>query len=217
MIQESVLKVGDAVAEITAAGHEQATGIEQVNQAINRLDSMNQENSALVEETAAATEDLNRQAEGLTSLMEFFTLDSNQESSHGGGTEISLIFTKARNAHQAWKGKIRGFLSGAIEMDENQAVSHHDCVLGQWLDAEGREQYRHLEEMQELDLVHERMHGVIREILQIKHAGQHQEAEALAEQIAPLSDRVISLLDEIERRASQGATTPAVPMLPHTG
>jgi hypothetical protein len=43
------------MSEITAASHEQQSGIEQVNQAIIQMDQVTQQNAALVEQAAAAS------------------------------------------------------------------------------------------------------------------------------------------------------------------
>ena len=55
-IVSSVKRVTDIMAEITAASQEQSAGIEQVNQAITQMDPVTQQNAALVEEAAAASE-----------------------------------------------------------------------------------------------------------------------------------------------------------------
>ncbi len=68
----SVRRVTDIMAEITAASHEQSTGIEQVNQAITQMDQVTQQNAALVEEAAAAADSLQEQAAALTELVGFF-------------------------------------------------------------------------------------------------------------------------------------------------
>ncbi len=49
------------MAEITAASQEQATGIEQVNQAVTQMDQVTQQNAALVEEAAAAAQSMQQQ------------------------------------------------------------------------------------------------------------------------------------------------------------
>ena len=71
-IVTSVKKVSDIVAEIAAASQEQSTGIEQVNKAVMQLDQVTQQNAALVEEAAAASEAMDEQARGLRELMNFF-------------------------------------------------------------------------------------------------------------------------------------------------
>jgi methyl-accepting chemotaxis protein len=78
-IRNSLDLVAMTVGEIAGASNEQASGIEQVNHAVSQLDSLNQQNSALVEESAAAAGALTQQASELNDLMEFFNID---EASH---------------------------------------------------------------------------------------------------------------------------------------
>ena len=80
-IVTAVKKVSDIVAEMAAAAHEQAGGIEQVNNAILQMDQMTQQNAALVEQTAAASQAMGGQAEELQQLMAFFTLDHTESKS----------------------------------------------------------------------------------------------------------------------------------------
>jgi methyl-accepting chemotaxis protein len=57
-----VRRVTDIMGEISAASAEQSTGIEQVGQAVTQMDSVTQQNAALVEEAAAAAQSLAEQA-----------------------------------------------------------------------------------------------------------------------------------------------------------
>ena len=63
------------IGEIAAASLEQSAGIEQVNEAIMKMDDVTQQNTALVEEAAAAAESLMEQAEELMNAVSVFTLD----------------------------------------------------------------------------------------------------------------------------------------------
>jgi len=74
-IVDAVKKVSDIIAEIAAASLEQSTGIEQVNQTVSQMDEVTQQNAALVEEAAAASESLDEQARGLDQLMTYFKLN----------------------------------------------------------------------------------------------------------------------------------------------
>jgi methyl-accepting chemotaxis protein len=71
----SVKKVSDIVAEITTAGREQEVGIEQINQAITEMDTVTQQNAALVEQAAAASASMQEQAENLSRVVSVFKLD----------------------------------------------------------------------------------------------------------------------------------------------
>ncbi len=75
-IVSSVKRVSDIIGEIAAASLEQSTGIAQVNEAIMKMDDVTQQNTALVEEAAAAAESLMEQADELMSTMSTFDLES---------------------------------------------------------------------------------------------------------------------------------------------
>ncbi len=71
-IVSSVQQVSEIVGEITNASMEQNQGIGQVNRAVGELDNATQQNAALVEETAAASENMNRQARALRDRVQYF-------------------------------------------------------------------------------------------------------------------------------------------------
>jgi methyl-accepting chemotaxis protein len=73
-IVESIKEVASVVAEIASASSEQATGIEQVNKALNQMDEVTQQNSALVEENAATAKTLEQQAAAMNETIAFFRL-----------------------------------------------------------------------------------------------------------------------------------------------
>lgn len=75
-IVASVQRVTDIMGEITAASVEQSTGIDQVNQAITSMDEVTQQNAALVEQAAAASESLVDQAESLIGVVSAFKLNA---------------------------------------------------------------------------------------------------------------------------------------------
>jgi methyl-accepting chemotaxis protein len=68
-VTDSSSKVGELVAEITAASHEQAQGIEQINTAVIEMDKVTQSNAANSEESASASEELNAQAEQMKAMV----------------------------------------------------------------------------------------------------------------------------------------------------
>lgn len=66
--------VAGIIDEIAMASSEQASGIGQVNDAVTQMDSMTQENAALVEEAAAASKAMQNQAHSLDELLTFFSI-----------------------------------------------------------------------------------------------------------------------------------------------
>jgi methyl-accepting chemotaxis protein len=73
-IVASVQRVTNIMSEIALATVEQETGIEQINQAISQMDTVTQQNAALVEQAAAAAASLQEQAAGLEQVVSVFRL-----------------------------------------------------------------------------------------------------------------------------------------------
>jgi methyl-accepting chemotaxis protein len=74
-IVDSVKRVTDIMAEISAASSEQTSGIEQINQAVTQMDQVTQQNAALVEEAAAASEAMQHQAAELAQAVSIFRIN----------------------------------------------------------------------------------------------------------------------------------------------
>ena len=70
----AVSKVSTVLDEIKTAGAEQTIGITQINEAIAHMDTITQQNAAMVEELAASAKSLQSQVEGVSSSMRLFRL-----------------------------------------------------------------------------------------------------------------------------------------------
>jgi len=75
------------ISEIAVASDEQRAGMEQINKAIMELDSMTQQNAALVEETASASEEMANQSQEMLALMSRFTIRDRLKME--GGQKVS--------------------------------------------------------------------------------------------------------------------------------
>jgi methyl-accepting chemotaxis protein len=73
-VVNSVRRVTDIMGEITSASSEQSIGIDQVNTAIGQMDSVTQQNAALVEQAAAAAASMQEQASKLADVASSFKL-----------------------------------------------------------------------------------------------------------------------------------------------
>jgi methyl-accepting chemotaxis protein len=195
-IVTGVKKVGSIISEIAASSQEQSEGIDQVNQAVTSMDELTQQNAALAEKASAASLSMRDKAAEMQNQMAYFTLEAKDGSEDTQGMD----FFGARTAHMAWRIRVRDFLDGNLALSENEAVSHHDCVLGKWLYASGLEQYGHFSEMQALEPEHARMHSIIKEIVKLKNDGNHGEAERRFSEIEELSTKIVGLLKSVERQ-----------------
>ncbi len=73
-IQGNILTVNQHMEAIANASREQATGLSEVNTAVNQMDQMTQQNAAMVEESTAASAALSRETDSLRQLVSRFEL-----------------------------------------------------------------------------------------------------------------------------------------------
>jgi methyl-accepting chemotaxis protein len=83
-IVASVRHVAGIMGEITAASQEQSLGIEEVTRAVSQMDRMTQQNAALVQQSANASESMQEQAVKLEQAVSVFKL-------HGAGGPMTVL------------------------------------------------------------------------------------------------------------------------------
>lgn len=91
----SIRRVTDIMGEISAASTEQSQGVAQVGEAVTQMDQTTQQNAALVEESAAAADSLNRQAQELVEAVAVFKLNT---STNGSREMITRMVTPETSA-----------------------------------------------------------------------------------------------------------------------
>ncbi len=79
-IVDGVKEVTSIIAHIASASEQQYAGIEQVNQAVAQMDSITQQNASLAEQAAAASVSMNEQTIHMSHLLNFFKLQSPEQS-----------------------------------------------------------------------------------------------------------------------------------------
>jgi len=79
-VVDSVRRVNALVDEISHAAREQLSGISQVNDAVMQLDTITQQNAALVEQIAASARSLEGVAHNTTETVQVFRIDSGASS-----------------------------------------------------------------------------------------------------------------------------------------
>jgi len=104
-IVQGITRVTDIMSEIASASAEQTVGIEQVNEAITQMDSVTQQNAALVEEAAAAASSLEDQAAVLARLVSVFKVgDGAPSGPHSTGLVLQSPGRSAPAPHYAFAG-----------------------------------------------------------------------------------------------------------------
>ncbi|MDQ0458141.1 methyl-accepting chemotaxis protein [Rhizobium paknamense] len=76
-IQQNIVAVNEHMQAIASSAREQATGLSEVNTAINQMDQVTQQNAAMVEESNAASATLASETDRLRNLISRFHLQGN--------------------------------------------------------------------------------------------------------------------------------------------
>jgi methyl-accepting chemotaxis protein len=72
-VLDAIENVSRTIAEISAAGKEQATGVEMISNALGEMDGITQRNAAIAEDSAGSAQKLENDADALTALISEFT------------------------------------------------------------------------------------------------------------------------------------------------
>ncbi len=105
------------------------TGIDEINRAVTQMDEMTQQNSALVEENAAAARTLEEQSEGMQQRMAFFTIA-------GGRAEV--VAGAGQKAKAEFQSRVRPRAAAASRGGAAVAVA---AEAGVDADAEGWDEF----------------------------------------------------------------------------
>jgi methyl-accepting chemotaxis protein len=87
-IVAAVTRVTDIMGEISSASDEQSRGIEQVSLAVSQMDSVTQQNAALVQESATAAAALEDQSEQLRLAVAAFRLNGKEKAAAPRPTNV---------------------------------------------------------------------------------------------------------------------------------
>lgn len=96
-IVASVTRVSDVIGEISAGAKEQSSGIGQVNAAVTEMDTMTQQNAAMVQQSTTAANDMRRFTQHLNQLVNAFVLGEENNVPSQTYTHASVTSLRAAN------------------------------------------------------------------------------------------------------------------------
>ncbi len=118
---------------------------------------------------------------------------------------IELDFDQARAKHMLFKSRLRSLLYG-VEVEEQPVVSHFECDLGKWIYGHALKQYNNIPEIQELEKVHEQIHSVAKQLVELYKKGNEFEARKRLSEVEEIADVLIDLLQVAENKIKETST-----------
>jgi methyl-accepting chemotaxis protein len=112
---------------------------------------------------------------------------------------MTLDFILAKKNHLIWEIKLGAYIKDIEIINEDEIICHDCCILGKWLYGYGLEKYKDLPDIKKLEEKHIKLHKVAKKIIILKKKGLIEEAFAELDKIKIISEKIIDLLDKLEK------------------
>jgi len=184
--------VAQRLEHIRHATHEQLSGTSQVTQSLSKMDGITQQNAAMVEELAAASQSLNEQVDTVHHSIRVFRLFAGDKTlaeddavalreaakAPAAVDEAGAIdFDKVIAGHQQWRVTLRNAALKNKKMDAATLRRDDCCALGQWIYGAGGKRWGHEQIFTHLVGHHKAFHTEAGKVAELINAGSLEEAE----------------------------------------
>ncbi|MCB1760933.1 MAG: cache domain-containing protein [Gammaproteobacteria bacterium] len=187
-IKESASRISDLNREIASAALEQSTVSEDINVNFNNINSVASEIASVTDNASLQTGQLGATlSDVVASLGQFHS-----------ASDWHYQISAAKTSHMLWKIRVRGFLDGHIQLDPSEAVSHHECKFGRWYDRLKKEDSQAATPLKPLERPHEKLHALVKTIIETSQAGRKTEAESLYCKLDEISTEILAVLDRAD-------------------
>jgi len=117
------------------------------------------------------------------------------------GTDKALIEI-AKNDHIKFKKRIIDTLLNRDSWKSADVSDHHHCRLGKWYYSVGQEKFGGSTLFRKMEVAHEQVHGITREILKHIELNERPQAHEKIHHLERYSEEVIAILDEFSKQVS---------------
>ncbi len=134
-LNDKVQTTSILINDVANASKEQMAGIDQINSAIMQLDQMTQENTKVANSVTGMTTEVEEMSEKLSALV------SNTKYLGGSASQVCQVdlafdISKLKLDHVKFKDK---YFTNLSDKKDITVVTHHECAMGQWIDAHKNE------------------------------------------------------------------------------
>jgi methyl-accepting chemotaxis protein len=127
-INQQVEKVNQGMTEISLASEQQSDAIQQINAAVEQMSNVTQQTAANAEESASASEELTAQADEMTAMVQSFDLTVGKNSRKSAAISLPEFKVKPEAATNPLNGKSNG-VSSEIDLTQVQTEDMVDNLL----------------------------------------------------------------------------------------
>jgi len=114
----------------------------------------------------------------------------------------------AQYDHIKWVRHILLYLDGVnLQMSPGELSDHHQCRFGHWYYGHGRRRYGQLQAFAELEAIHVAVHQLGPRIVELRQAGELEQAHSRVQELLALKDQILEKLAALQ--VSVAETFPA--------
>lgn len=188
-IVEAIEEINLDVTTTAAISEQQAASIDEVSNRMVEMANLQEDIRKFGENTSASIY-------GLSKEIDSFRLKVVEENNVHLSSNALLQLSKAD--HILWKWRIYNMFLGLESINPSDVAAHTECRLGKWYGSEQTQQrLGHLQEFQDLDHHHEKVHTAARDAAVNYQNGNLEKAEDNLRQIEEASEQVLTLLDKL--------------------
>ncbi len=207
----SVEQVANLLNELSGSASEQQRGVALINEAVNHLEQITQQNTSLVEELTASTENLQEQVGHAGTILSLVRLRTNDQTL----AEVDAValrraakqkpdadamdFKSAIAAHSKWKATLRNAAMSGEQLDAAQIRRDDCCMLGKWLHGSGGQRWGHMPQFVALQKHHQHFHQEAGAIAEVINAKQQERALRMLAHGSPFMAATEQVIDTLNR------------------
>jgi methyl-accepting chemotaxis protein len=212
-LQNEVNSVGYMMNEVSTEVKQELQNTELLTNSLNEIESQAVTISDHINQIASSCEEQSAAMETISqSIVQM--RDNNEKTSEtaksiSGETEISknnsfrnydrLLISVAKSDHINWVNNIVENIVHHREIDINKLTDHLNCRFGKWYNSEAKSRYGHLRIFNEIHPIHVEVHRKGKEMIEHCRNKKAEEAKKCISEIESLRDKILSLLDELEK------------------
>lgn len=205
----AVEQVANLLNELSGSASEQQRGVALINEAVNNLEQITQQNTSLVEELTASTENLQEQISHAGTILSLVRLHPNdhtlaevdavalRRSAKQTSDTDTMDFKSAIAAHSKWKATLRNAAMSGERLDAAQIRRDDCCMLGKWIHGPGSQRWGHMPRFVELQTHHQQFHQEASAIAEVINAGQQERALQMLAHGSPFMAATERVVDDL--------------------
>jgi diguanylate cyclase (GGDEF)-like protein/PAS domain S-box-containing protein len=108
-------------------------------------------------------------------------------------THLPLVL--AEYDHLKWVQRLTAALEGEeLDLPRDEIANPRACRFGRWYELEGRSQYGHLRAFADIEPIHQRIHAMAHQMIELRDAGDTAAARQHVDEIHRLKDAIVDRL-----------------------